>query len=262
MTSRDSELPPIARRRLDWFTRYVDFYLRRNFHGLHLLRLSAVDELAGWPLLVCLNHPAWWDPLVGLYLSQRFFHNRVQYAAIASAGLTKYRFFERLGFFGIEPATRAGAAKFLRIGQTVLGRSDGALWLTPQGEFVDVRKRPVHIQPGVGHLAHRATRFAMLPVAVEYSFWNERYPEVFACIGNPQYVDLGNARSPAEWNRVFELSLEATQNALAERVLSRDLRLFEPLLAGNAGVGGLYDLWRSVKSRLQGKQFEPQHGGN
>ena len=253
-------LPPIAKRQLQWFERYVRFYLKRNFHGLHLLRLDDLEQLESYPLLVCLNHPSWWDPLIGLHLSQRFFGERRQYAPIAAEGLAKYKFFERLGFFGIDRSTRAGAARFLRTGEAVLSQRDGALWITPQGEFTDVRQRPVRVEPGVGHLARRLDRFAMLPIALEYSFWNERFAEVFVCFGHPAFVHDGRTRKAIEWNSKFSLALEETEDALAERVQQRNPRLFEPLLKGDAGIGGVYDFWRAAKSRLRGKPWESEHG--
>ncbi|MBV8866034.1 MAG: lysophospholipid acyltransferase family protein [Acidobacteriaceae bacterium] len=253
-------LPPVAKRQLQWFATYVRFYLGRNFHGLHLLRLADLDQVAGYPLLVCLNHPSWWDPLIGLCLSQRFFQARQQYAPIALAGLAKYRFFERLGFFGIDTRSRAGAIRFLRIGQTVLSHPNGALWVTPQGDFTDVRRRPLRIEPGIGHLAHRLERFAMLPLTLEYAFWNERFAEAFACFGAPILVNNGRERVPSEWNQRFAAALEATQDVLAERVQRRDPSLFESLIEGAAGVGGTYDLWRACKARLQGKRWYPEHG--
>ena len=253
-------LPPIAKRQLGWFTRYVEFYLRRNFHGVHLVQLGSLHQLDGWPLLICLNHPSWWDPLMAVYLSQRFFKDRRQYAPIAAAGLAKYRFFERLGFFGIDPGTRAGAFRFLEIGEAALSRDDGALWVTPQGHFTDVRQRPVHIQSGVGHLTQRLQRVAMLPVALEYAFWNERYAEAFACFGRPLFIDNGRDRSVKEWTACFEASLETTLDALSRRVQLRDESAFEALIQGGAGVGGMYDLWRGLKARMRGKKFQPEHG--
>lgn len=253
-------LPPVAKRQLHWFEVYVRFYLRRNFHGLHLLKQADLDRLAGYPLLVCVNHPSWWDPLIGLYLSQRFFKARQQYAPIAAKGLAKYRFFERLGFFGIDTHRRAGSARFLRIGETVLSHPNGALWVTPQGDFTDVRHRPVTIEPGVGHLAHRLGRFAMLPLALEYTFWNERFAEAFACFGQPVLVSNGREHRASEWNQKFAAALETTQDALSTLVQMRDPGLFESLIKGGAGVGGVYDFWRASKARLQGKRWQPEHG--
>lgn len=253
-------LPPIAKRQLGWFTRYIQFYLRRNFHGVHVLNLARLEELKGRPLLVCLNHPSWWDPLIAAYLARRFFEQRDHYAPIAAAGLAKYRFFERIGFFGIEPATHGGAFRFLEVGEAVLRNRNGALWVTPQGHFADVRKRPIQIQTGVGHLARRLNHFAMLPLALEYAFWNERYAEAFACFGEPVLIADGAERSAQEWSERFEHSLEETLDTLSRAVQRRDPGEFEPILSGKAGIGGVYDVWRAAKARLKGKKFEPEHG--
>ena len=258
----EQNLPAVAERQLKWFTAYTRFYLRRNFHGLHLLRLIDLEQLNGLPLLVCMNHPSWWDPLVGLYLSQRFFAKRNNRSPIAADGLAKYRLFERFGFFGIDQTTRAGAVRFLRLGSATLSDPTGALWITPQGAFTDIRQRPVKVEPGIGHLAHRLGNLAMLPLAVEYSFWNERYPEAFACFGKAVVVASGKAQTADEWNTIFSSALEETQNALAEVIQRRDASLFEPLLSGNAGVGGVYDIWRACKARLQGKPWQPEHGSH
>lgn len=253
-------LPPIAKRQVGWFTRYIRFYLGRNFHGVHLLNLTQLDRLEGWPLMVCLNHPSWWDPLMGAYLSQRFFKDRDHYAPIAAAGLAKYRFFERIGFFGIDPGTRSGAFRFLEIGEAALRSGNGALWVTPQGHFGDVRDRPIQIQTGVGHLAQRLSRVAMLPVALEYAFWNERYAEAFACIGQPVFVTEAGDRSARDWAVCFERALEETLDTLSQAVQRRDPGAFELLIGGRAGVGGVYDVWRAMKARLKRKKFEPEHG--
>lgn len=255
-------LPPIATRQLRWFVAYLKFYLRRHFHAVRLLRLGDPETLKGRPLLICLSHPSWWDPLLALYLSQCFFGNRSNYGPIASAGLAKYKFFERLGFFGINPGTAVGSARFLRIGCSVLARPDAAFWVTAQGTFTDVRRRPMMFEAGVGHLARRSRRFTMLPVALEYTFWNERTPEALLCVGEPFTIDNGEEKTAAEWTRVFSLRLEQTQDALAQCGMQRDAKRFETLMEGTVGVGGIYDLWRAVKARFTGRQFRPEHGSS
>jgi 1-acyl-sn-glycerol-3-phosphate acyltransferase len=252
-------LPSIGKRQLEWFHRYARWYLARNFHGLHLLRLGEVAAVDNLPLLVCLNHPSWWDPLICLHLSQRLFPERSHFAPIDANGLAKYRFFERLGFFGIEMGTRRGAARFLEISQAVLRKADAALWVTAQGEFADVRV-PVTLKPGIGYVASRLDRFAMLPVALEYGFWNERYPEAFVCIG-PPIIEVGRTGDAEHWTGLFQKILQETVAALSSRVVLRKRGLFEPLLKGSAGVGGVYDVWQASKARLQGKRWQPEHGG-
>ena len=93
--------------------------------------------------MVYLNHPSWWDPLVCLVLAHRCFPGRAAFAPMDAAQLERYRFFRKLGAFGVERGTRHGAAAFLRIGTKVLARPGAMLWLTPQARFADARERPL-----------------------------------------------------------------------------------------------------------------------
>ena len=107
-------------RRSPWlvrfFTRHVKrFYLARNFHAVRLSRTGRPAPVPDVPLIVVLNHPSWWDPLVGLVLTE-LFPDRAHYAPMDAHALLRYRIFERLGVFGIEPATSRGAREFLRTG--------------------------------------------------------------------------------------------------------------------------------------------------
>lgn len=253
-------LPPVSRWQLRLFGRYCGYYLRRHFHLLHFVEQSQLKLAGDIPRLICLNHPSWWDPLVAVYLSQRLFPDRRHYGPIAAAALGKYSFFERLGFFGIDPNTREGAFRFLQIGRSVLSVPDGTLWVTAQGKFTDVRVRPTTFQAGVGHLARSSSRFAMIPLALEYSFWQERTPEAFVCFGEPITVEDGRSQTAAEWTATFAAALERTQAYLAERVQKGQASQFTELLSGSAGVGGVYDVWRAAKSYARGKRFRAEHG--
>jgi hypothetical protein len=253
-------LPHVARWQLRLFARYCGYYLRRHFHRLYLLEPSPLTELEGVPVLICLNHPSWWDPLIAVYLSQHLFASRRHYGPIDSTAMGKYKFFERLGFFPVTPETREGAFRFLQIGRAALSTADCALWVTAQGHFEDVRVRPTRFQSGVGHLARTSSRFVMLPLALEYSFWRERTPEAFACFGEPIEVTNGHSRSALDWTRTFALAVESTQDSLAERVKSGQESQFRELLSGTAGVGGVYDIWRAAKSYARGRRFRAEHG--
>lgn len=253
-------LPHVAKWQLRLFARYCGYYLRRHFHRLCLLELSPLTELGDAPVLICLNHPSWWDPIIAVYLSQHLFAERRHYGPIDSTAISKYKFFERLGFFPITPETREGAFRFLQIGRAALSTPHCALWVTAQGHFEDVRMRPTRFQSGIGHLARTSSRFVMLPVALEYSFWRERTPEAFACFGEPIEVTNGHSRSTLDWTRTFALAVESTQDSLAERVKSGQASQFQELLSGIAGVGGVYDIWRAAKSYARGRRFRAEHG--
>ena len=247
-------------RMLGLFRLYAERYLARHFHAVRLSRAGRPDLAAaqGRPVIVYLNHPSWWDPLVGLALAVRFFPDRRQLAPIESAALERYRFFERLGFFGVEPGTARGARRFLAVAETLLASPDTALWLTAGGRFADPRERPVRLQAGLGHLASRLSGAVVFPLALEYPFWNERFPEALARFGEPVLTD--GTRRPAEWTALLEAGLGATQDALAAEALSRDPDRFEDLIGGAAGVGGVYDAWRRVRAGLRGERFRPEHG--
>jgi hypothetical protein len=253
-------LPPVATWQLRLFARYCGYYLRRHFHRLYLLELSPIRTLSDAPLLICLNHPSWWDPIIAVFLSQQLFAKRRHYGPMAAAGISKYKFFERLGFFPIAPATREGAFRFLQIGRAALSTPGCTFWVTAQGQFEDVRVRPTRFQTGVGHLARSSSSFVVLPLALEYSFWRERTPEAFACFGEPIEVADGQSKSALDWTHTFALAVENTQNALAERVKTRQESHLQELLSGSAGVGGVYDMWRAAKSYARGKRFRAEHG--
>ena len=256
----DVALPRVATWQLRLFARYCGHYLRRHFHRLYLLERSPLDELGDVPVLICLNHPSWWDPIIAVYLSQQLFAERRHYGPIAAAGISKYKFFERLGLFGIAPDTREGAFRFLQVGRAALATPGCMFWVTAQGQFEDARVRPTKFQTGAGHLARSSSRFVMLPLALEYSFWRERTPEAFACFGKPMEISNGQTRTAADWTRIFEQRVEDTQDYLAERVKTGQEDYFEELLSGAAGVGGVYDVWRAVKSYARGKRFRAEHG--
>ena len=76
--------------------------------------------LLSGPLVVVANHPSWWDPLVGLILTEFMHEGRVHYCPIDVNGLTQYPFLERLGFFGVEVGTPRGSLAFLRQSQSIL----------------------------------------------------------------------------------------------------------------------------------------------
>ena len=257
-TKTVAPLQPISFWLLRAFVSYCRYYVRRHFQGFHLLNTGKAKSLEGWPLLVCLNHPGWWDPLFALYLSQLFFPSREHRGPIAMEGLEKFQFFAKLGLFGIDPKTREGAAEFLRVGRAVLNRTDAAFWVTVQGRFTDVRVRPIELQAGVAHLVRGSSRVVVLPVALEYAFWVDRKPEAFACVGDPIFVEGGSVHRTGEWVDILSHALEATQSTLSEQVQNRNLEAFETVFHGKSRVGGVYDLWQALKSITGGRSLHSE----
>lgn len=256
--------PRVSPLLLSLFSRYAQSYLARHFHTVRLSRAGFPDRTLarGRPVIVYLNHPSWWDPLVGMLLALKLFPDRRHFSPIDAAALVRYKFFERLGFFGIEPGSARGARRFLAVAQETLSgpqAGDASLWITAGGRFADPRERPVRLQAGLGHLASRLRDGIVFPLALEYPFWEERFPEALARFGEP--VSLGDTGLTREdWTAVLEENLAAAQDALAAEALTRDPARFEILLGGNAGVGGVYDAWRRLRSVVRGERFQPEHG--
>ncbi|WP_020469224.1 lysophospholipid acyltransferase family protein [Zavarzinella formosa] len=241
-----------------WFQRYSGRYAAKHFHAVRLARGSAaIPCSAGESLIFAMNHPSWWDLITAFLLSTRV-PGYQHYAPIEAQMLEKYRFFARLGLFGVEPTPR-GAAKFIRAVKAIFANSHHALWITAQGKFADPRQRPLDLRPGVGAAASRLESGWVVPVAVEYPFWQERTPEMLIRIGQPIAV-TEHSLDARQWTHLIEERLTETMDQLAQDSISRDPARFENLIQGRVGVGGVYDWWRSLTGRLRGRPVVLGHG--
>lgn len=250
----------ISRPLLGLFAAYSRWYLGRHFHSLRVSRAGLPPELDA-PAVIYSNHAAWWDPLAGLMLSREFFAGKKVFAPMDAVALERYGFFKKLGAFGVEQGKRRGAVQFLRTARSILQEPDNILWLTPQSRFADVRERPARFKSGIGHLPGCAARICFLPVAMEYTFWEECLPEILVRCGEPREIRADDARLDAAiWTDFFASQLTETQNALAAEARARKPERFVCLLRGGAGVGGVYDVWRALKAKWRGQEFKPEHG--
>jgi 1-acyl-sn-glycerol-3-phosphate acyltransferase len=253
--------PKISKPLLGWFAWYSRRYLRRHFNSLRVARGSEFTAPDSLPLVIYSNHAAWWDPLAGLLLSRGFFPQRNTFVPMEAKALRRYGFFKKLGAFGVEAGTQSGARQFLQTSRAVLRSPGSALWLTPQSRFADVRERPVRFKAGIGHLPSLAPQILFQPVAIEYVFWEERLPEILVRFGDPVRTHPEDARmKPSDWTHFLADRLRVTQETLAQQAQQRQPEDFRCLLSGRAGVGGIYDSWRSLKARLTGQKLQLNHG--
>jgi 1-acyl-sn-glycerol-3-phosphate acyltransferase len=235
------------------FKRYGLRYVRKHFHAVRLAKSGSEFPFHDEPLLIVLNHPSWWDPLIGVVLSDRF-PNRDHFAAIDAAAVEKYPFFQKLGFVGVR-----GAGRFLRVGEAILSEANRAFWVTAQGRFTDVRGRPLNLRSGVGHLAARLERGIVLPVALELCFWNERTPEALIRFGEPLAIADHPGLDGKQWMKLIEDSLTTALDEMNQDAMSREESRFITLLDGRTGVGGMYDRFRRLRSWFRGERFEASH---
>ena len=250
--------PHISKPILGFFRFIVRGYFRRHFHAVRVNGAEHLQAAAanGGPLIVYANHCSWWDPMVQVLLAAAFLPERQHYAPMDAAALQRYAIFKRIGVFGVEMKTPRGAAQFLRTGLAVL-QAGGILWVTPQGRFADVRERPLHFKPGLAALAARVSGGCrVLPMAIEYPFWDERLPETLLHIGEPVTV-AGESAQAIEDSLKTALSQAITE--LERMAIERNAGAFAVLQSGRVGTGGFYQLGQRFWARLRGRRFQAEH---
>ncbi|WP_174301143.1 lysophospholipid acyltransferase family protein [Caulobacter sp. S45] len=249
--ARDA-LPEVSPLLLHVFGRLFARDLARSFHAV---RRSGDPPSGSGPLVVYANHPSWWDGELFVWLAACVFCGQSAYTPMEAAMLERYRFFGRIGGIGIAPGY-AGAATFLAMGRAVLGREDGLWLVNAEGRFRDVRERPIRVAPGLAHLARWAPAARFVPLAIEYAFWNERRPNLLLRFGDA--IPANAVRT--EGSAALNAALEGAMDALAVDAALRDPGRFTTLIAGRTQISPVYDGWRRLRARVQGRRFDPAHG--
>ena len=232
--------------------------LRKSFRAVRMLHAARLQSAPAGPLVIYLNHPSWWDPIICAELARRLLPGRQHRAPISAEALRRYRFFGRIGMFPVEQNSMRGAAQFLRASQSVLD-AGGVLWITAEGHFTDPRTRPTHLAAGLGALLHRSAGVTVIPLALEYTFWNQRLPEVLLAVGEPMRVAHSAEQSAAEWTAALEANLQAAQDSLAAASMQRDPETFTTLLEGSRGMAGPYAVWERIRARLRRENYKADH---
>jgi 1-acyl-sn-glycerol-3-phosphate acyltransferase len=244
---------------LGWFQWYINWYLRKNFHAIAMHGEPPVAASADEPLVVFANHSSWWDPLTAMWLCRRFFPGRTLYAPIDAEALASYPIFEKLGFYGVDQSHRRGAAAFLETSHAILATPGASIWITPEGRFCDDRDTSAEFRPGLAHLVEQMDRGIVLPLAMEYTFWEERAAEVLVKFGEPIDRAAASVQTKADWNHQLHQALRRTQAELADASLHRRTDEFTVVLGGRAGVGGIYEWIRKGAARLRGREYRAAH---
>ena len=253
------ELKNPSKRAIAMFSIYLRWYLRRHFHGLRVANARRIPRQAE-PLILFANHASWWDPLTAMLLGQEILPEREHFAPMDSAALKHYGIFRPMGFFPVDNATARGAAQLLRAGRQVLSRPGSVLWITPESQFQDVRKRPIVFRPGLGALMSRSGRLTCVPIAIEYVFWNERLPEILINVGEPLEIADGTMEEARTWTNLLSYAMAATLDELAMLATERDPAAFETILSGAGGIGGVYEIWKRFTCMLTGRPYYHDHG--
>jgi 1-acyl-sn-glycerol-3-phosphate acyltransferase len=249
--AKGREVPVISGMMLRFFRRVVRRYFKRHFRAVMVQHGERLAGMEG-PLIVYGNHSSWWDPMVSVLLGEILLPERRHYAPMDAAALRRYPILGKLGMFGVEMSSPRGAAGFLRTSRAIL-ESRGVVWITPQGRFVDPREAVLGFKPGLEALVGRVPGVRAVPLAIEYTFWDERLPETLLRVG--EAVVGGAETTTAE----LEAALGKVMAELKVASLARDARAFEVLVTGGRGTGGFYAAGRRLRSWMTRRPVAVDH---
>jgi 1-acyl-sn-glycerol-3-phosphate acyltransferase len=249
------DIPAVSASTLWLFQRIVRSYFKRHFRAVMVQQKELLANARG-PLIVYANHSSWWDPMVSILLAKTLLPERRHYAPMDANALKRYPVLRKLGIFPVEMGSARGAAQFLRTSQAILA-DGGVVWITPQGRFVDVHAAKLEFKPGLGALATRVPQVTLLPLAIEYTFWDERLPETLLRFGEPVVMTAGTSAEQA--TEQLENALAAAMQDLRGASLRRDAGAFDVLLTGARGTGGLYALGRRLRAVFTREKLPLDH---
>ncbi len=239
------------------FNLYVRRMLGKKFNGFRILNEMPQAVPADRSVIYFSNHPGWYDPLVLILLAESFLPDHLAFGPMDADALKKYNFMKKIGIFGVEKDSARGAARFLQVSRGMLATPGKVLLITPQGEFADVRSRPVEFKPGLARLAADCGAIVQ-PLAMEFVFWDEPRPEILVNFGN-QIDTSTQTLDPDAWKALLETELGTAQDELARAVMARDPGPFVTYIDGKHGVNPIYDRWRYLKALVRGEKFSAAH---
>jgi 1-acyl-sn-glycerol-3-phosphate acyltransferase len=234
--------------------------LRKEFHAVRVANLPDKAVFQRPQLVIFTNHPSWWEGVIFLVLAHRLMRDRKVYTPTDAAMVEHYGFIRRIGGFGVEQGRRQGALHFLEACRLLFAEPRNALLVTAQGRFADCRERPLNLESGISHIADLAPNATYLPLAIEYTHWLEKQPELLLRFGEPIAGSALGDKSTAERLDRLEAALTQAMDLLARHSISREASAFQTLVAGRGGINPVYDLWRRGAALASGRTYQPSHG--
>lgn len=180
---------PSARRK-PWVLALARWYGRRRiaraFDGLFVEGLVEARQRARHePLILAMNHVAWWDPFVVVLLDEAL--GTESYCLMDAQNLSKLPFFGWIGAIPLRRESPRDALRDLKASRALLDHPGRVVWIFPQGRQRPSHLRPLGLERGVGVLADDA-KATVLPVSLTYSFREAPQPTIAVSVGAPVAV--------------------------------------------------------------------------
>jgi hypothetical protein len=240
-----------SRQFLRVFGWYACRLLRKRFASVRIA--DGTDEVirsaadSDQPVIVAMNHPSWWDPIIGVTIKHLYMPQRFAISPIDMAMYKRFGFMKRLGLFGIDPDhPEASSAMLDYIHSCASTHPDIALFITPQGQFSDTRT-PIIVRPGIASAALSLTNAAVLSLSAELPFWHDQRPELLLRAERCKRPEL---HTTTAWVRAIRDCMQHNADCLAEIAIARDAQRLKPLLTRKgSAVNPVFDLMQKARGR-------------
>lgn len=227
------------------YARYGRRLLRRAFARVWVG--GAAWPAGDGPTIAFLNHGAWWDPVLALFLARDAFALDA-YGVMEGAQLRKYPFFRAVGVFGVLDDGRPlddARALAAYVTRTLRGAPRRSVWIFPQGALLPAHT-PLAFRSGLTRLARAVPEATVVPIAVRYEFRAEQRPECFVRVGVAASASDGS--TPAH-TRHLERRLRDELHQLDTDILHPTPPGYRVVLAGRGSVSAAYVALASLRGR-------------
>jgi 1-acyl-sn-glycerol-3-phosphate acyltransferase len=259
----DSKPPKSSKWLVDGFCWYSRGLLRKQFQSVGFL---GTEKLAAIPThhstIVFANHASWWDPIVAMMAQNNYMGQRTLFAPIDAEQLENYAVLKKMGFYGVRLQSFSGAQQFLDTSKKLLASPRVSLWITPEGKFCDVRDHEQPLMPGLAHLVSKLNHTTVIPLALEYGFWDDSRPHIFGQFGDHLNCEQSRLVDKSACKEHLTQMLRKTQRELASAVIKRDPQPFNYLMSSHAKRLSWYDFARKWAAWLKGRSFDPRHSAS
>ena len=184
---------------------YVMRLLKRSFHSFNLIgNIPKSDpEL---PLLLIPNHSTWWDGFF-VYLLNDQFLKRELYMMMLDSQLAKYKFFARVGAFGITPGDNTNVRESLNYTIELLQKENALVTIFPQGILLPWGKRPLNFKKGLERIVQLYNKpINLLPLGIRAEYGGEQQADVFFQFGDNNIMDFRSFQG-VKWLEEIETDL-------------------------------------------------------
>ncbi|NJN19318.1 MAG: glycerol acyltransferase [Oscillochloris sp.] len=223
--------------------------LWKSFDTVWLQSHGPLPEPADGPLILYLNHSAWWDGYLMYVIHRVVLQGRFDsHLLMEEKQLRAYRFFRWSGAFSINRHDPADVQRSQQYAANLLReRRNRAIFIFPQGRIVPNDQRPLITYPGIARIVALAGDVTLCPVALRYEFLGQQWPHAFIRIG--PFHRIADPADMRATRAAITQRLTAAVDGLRDDVVAQRMNRFRPLLRGRRGIDKTWDTLRGMFRR-------------